>query len=75
MGISLGDSDYRVDIVRDASPHGRHPVYRFDLHLKGIGMKRVIVVVVLSLALVAPACSNGGCMCPGNGKNPACQGC
>jgi hypothetical protein len=39
-------------------------------------MRKLLIAALLVLSLVAPACSNGNnCMCPGNGKNPACQGC
>jgi hypothetical protein len=39
-------------------------------------MRKLLIAALLTLSLVAPACgNNGSCMCPGNGKNPACQGC
>lgn len=38
-------------------------------------MRKLLIAALLVLSLVAPACSKGNCMCPGNGQNPACQGC
>lgn len=39
-------------------------------------MKKLLITAMLVLSLFTGACTHGNnCMCPGNGKNPVCQGC